>query len=38
MEGQRLLVPFWRLKKGLAVKAKPPAAITAETDMSPDLK
>ncbi|WP_218277361.1 hypothetical protein, partial [Pseudomonas sp. FW300-N1A1] len=28
-----LLVPFWRLKKGLAVRAKPPAALTAGTDM-----
>jgi hypothetical protein len=28
MEGQSLLVPFWRLKKGLAVRAKPPAAAT----------
>jgi hypothetical protein len=34
MEGQSLLVPFWRLKKGLAVKAKPPAAATKETDIS----
>jgi hypothetical protein len=33
MEGQSLLVPFWRLKKGLAVKAKPPAAVTEETDI-----
>jgi hypothetical protein len=31
--GRSLLVPFWRLKKGLAVRAKPPAANTAETDM-----
>jgi hypothetical protein len=35
MEGQSLLVPFWRLKKGLAVRAKPPVAIAAETDMPP---
>jgi hypothetical protein len=33
MVGQSLLVPFWRLKKGLAVRAKPPAAMTAATDM-----
>jgi hypothetical protein len=31
--GASLLVPFWRLKKGLAVRAKPPAAVTATTDM-----
>jgi hypothetical protein len=35
MEGHSLLVPFWRLKKGLAVKAKPPAAATKEMDMPP---
>jgi hypothetical protein len=29
------LVPFWRLKKGLAVRAKPPEAPTAATDMHP---
>ena len=33
MEGQSLLVPFRRLEKGLAVRAKPPAAVTKETDM-----
>jgi hypothetical protein len=38
MEGQSLLVPFWRLKKGLAVRAKPSAAVTAETDMHTQKK
>ncbi|EUB74690.1 hypothetical protein PMI27_000866 [Pseudomonas sp. GM41(2012)] len=36
MEGQSVLLPFGRLQKGVAVKAKPPAAITAETDMYPN--
>jgi|GEM_PF-6281716 len=31
--GASLLVPFWRLKKGLAVRAKPPAVVTAAMDM-----
>jgi hypothetical protein len=35
MEGQSLLLPFGRLQKGVAVKAKPPAAVTEETDISP---
>ncbi|MHC8365850.1 hypothetical protein ACYZT9_08175 [Pseudomonas sp. ZT5P21] len=35
MEGQSLLVPFRRLEKGLAVRAKPPAAVAAATDMYP---
>ena len=36
MAGQSLLVPFRRLEKGLAVKAKPIEAVTAETDMYPN--
>ena len=31
--GRSVLVPFGRLQKGLAVRAKPPAAITAAMDM-----
>ena len=31
--GQSLLLPFWRLKKGVAVKAKPQVAVTAAMDM-----
>jgi hypothetical protein len=27
------LVPFWRLKKGLAVRAKPPEATPKKTDI-----
>jgi hypothetical protein len=29
------LVPFWRLKKGLAVRAKPPVATPEATDIHP---
>ncbi len=31
--GQSVLLPFGRLQKGVAVRAKPPAAVTAEMDM-----
>ena len=31
--GRSVLVPFGRLQKGLAVRAKPPAAVTAGMDM-----
>ncbi|WP_415769537.1 hypothetical protein [Pseudomonas sp. LB3P38] len=37
MAGQEPLVT-WGFSKSLAVKAKPPAAITAETDMYSDNK
>jgi hypothetical protein len=30
------LVPFWRLKKGLAVRAKPPEAAPEATDIPPN--
>jgi hypothetical protein len=30
---QSLLLPFWRLKKGVAVRAKPYDAVTAAMDM-----
>ncbi len=33
--GARPLVPLGRLPKGLAVRAKPPAAATAEMDIHP---
>ncbi|TWD45650.1 hypothetical protein FBY12_4408 [Pseudomonas sp. SJZ131] len=36
--GQSLLVTFWRLKKSLAVRAKPPSAPPAATDMPPTPK
>jgi hypothetical protein len=35
MEGQSVLLPFGRLQKGVAVRAKPSAAATAEMDMPP---